>query len=143
VWDRVFAVNVKGIFLAVEYAVPEMKRQGVGVIINTGSVTAHKPPRNVAAYASSKGAVTTLTKALAQELAPANIRVNCINPTAADTPLLRNIFGAEMVRSMAREMPLGRLTEPEDVAQAALFLASDESSMVTGSSVNPDGGRML
>lgn len=143
VWDHVYAVNVRGIFLGVKYVVPEMKKAGGGVIINTGSVTGHRPPKNVSAYASSKGAVITLTKALAIELAPFNIRVNTINPTIADTPLLRGIFGGGREKEMAALMPLGRLTKPEDVACAAVYLASDEASMLTGSSINPDGGRAL
>jgi 3-oxoacyl-[acyl-carrier protein] reductase len=142
-WDNIYAVNVKSIFLAVKYVVPLMKRQGAGVIINTASSTGNRPPTNICAYASSKGAVITLTKALANELAPYNIRVNCISPTIADTPLVHNMYSNEFIEQMKEVIPLGRLATSEDVAYAALYLASDESSMVTGTSINPDGGRSI
>jgi len=141
VWDSVYAVNVKGVFLGTKYVVPEMKKAGGGVIINTGSIVGHRPPQNICAYASSKGAVIVLTKALALELAPANIRVNCINPTVSDTPLLRHAFSGKGIKALVDEIPLGRLATPEDVAHAALYLASDESSILTGACINLDGGQ--
>jgi len=146
VWDEIYAINVKGIFLAIKYAVPEMKKAGGGVIINTASIVGVRPGLSTAAYSSSKGAVIVLTKALALELAPHNIRVNCINPTATDTPLVR-WFSAydrdwgEYQKSIKSTIPLGRLAKPEDSAYAALYLASDESSMLTGTCINVDGGR--
>ncbi|GAH80062.1 unnamed protein product, partial [marine sediment metagenome] len=90
-WDQIYATNVKGIFLATKYVVPGMKRAGGGVIINTASISGVRPRVYSSAYSSSKGAVIVLTKALALELAPHNIRVNCINLVATDTPLLRRI----------------------------------------------------
>ena len=143
VWDNIYAVNVKSIFLATKYVVPLMKKAGGGVIINTGSVAGIRPGKKYCAYASSKAAVIHLTKALAAELAEYNIRVNCINPTVADTPLIRFMFNDETLESVVKAMPLGRLAKPEDVAYAALFLASEDSAMLTGSCINPDGGRSI
>lgn len=139
-WERIFAVNVKGIFLAVKYAVPEMKKNGGGVIVNTASMTAVRPLKNMSAYAASKGAVITLTKALALELASFKIRVNCINPAITETPII-SVLSEEQKRATVSTIPLGRMGKPEDMAHAALFLASDESAMLTGSSINVDGGR--
>jgi 3-oxoacyl-[acyl-carrier protein] reductase len=136
-WDRSYAVNVKSIFLGAKYAVPEMRKTGGGVIINTGSTLGVRPGmKNSSAYASSKGALNTLTKALAVELAPDNIRVNCINPTAIESP----IFSEEQRKAVESHTPLGRMAKAQDIAYAALYLASDESSMITGISLNVDGG---
>jgi len=146
-WDRIYAVDVKGIFLAAKYAVPDMKRAGGGVIINTASIQGVRPWMQSSAYASAKGAVIMLTKALAVELAPNNIRVNCISPIGTDTPLLRQaaegIGWEEFEKLVISRTPLGRLAKPEDVAYAALYLASDESSMLTGTCINVDGGRAI
>lgn len=140
-WDQIYAVNVKGIFLCAKYAVPEMKKARSGVIINIASMSGIRPRMNICAYASSKGAVITLTKALAIELASSNIRVNCINPVGTDTPLLRQALDEESMEAMIRSIPLGHLAKPEDIAYAAIYLASDESSMLTGTCINVDGGR--
>ena len=137
-WDQIYAVNVKGMFLATKYVVPHMKKAGSGVIINTGSGTANRPLASFAAYVSSKGAVNTLTKALAKELAP-NIRVNCINPAPTETPMIE-LIPKEARAEIVKSLPLQRMAKPEDMANAALFLASDESSMLTGSCINVDGG---
>lgn len=147
-WDRIYAVNVKSIFLAAKYAVPEMKKTGHGVIINTGSISGVRPRQFQCAYSSSKGAVNTLTKALALELAPSNIRVNCINPVATDTPMIRNlapegVSQQEYDRAIVSTIPVGHIAKPEDIAYAALYLASDESSMLTGTSINVSGGREI
>lgn len=145
-WDRTYAVNVKGIFFGAKYVVPDMKKRGRGVIINTASVAGMRP-RGHAAYGSSKAAAIGLTKSLAIQLAPYNIRVNVINPVATETPLLRKLFGANTDEEMGKArkqrikgIPLGRTATPEDVAYAAVYLASDESSMLTGGSINVDGG---
>jgi 3-oxoacyl-[acyl-carrier protein] reductase len=95
----------------------------------------------MSACASSKGAVITLTKQMAIELAPYNIRVNCINPVATDTPLFRDGVTEEVVKAAVESIPLSRLCKPEDVAYAALYLASNESAMLTGTYINVDGGR--
>jgi len=139
-WDQIYAVNVKGIFLTTKYVVPEMKKVGGGVIINIASLAGIRPggPRN-AAYMSSKGAANALTKALAIELAPYNIRVNCVNPILTDTPMLK-LLSEEAKKAFISIVPLGRIAKPEDVAHAALYLASEESAMLTGSSINVDGG---
>ncbi len=149
-WDRIMDTNVKSIFLACKYGVPFMKKQGEGVIINTASIGGVRPRPGISAYNTSKGAIITLTKALAVELAPSKIRVNCINPVAAETLfLVRAVTGGstkdekyeEGIKRTLESIPLGRLAQPEDVAYAALYLASDDSSMVTGVSLNVDGGR--
>ena len=145
-WDRIYAVNVKSIFFGAKYAVPEMRKGGGGVIINTASIAAVRPRLLLAAYTSSKGAAIVLTKALALELARYNIRVNAINPVAVETAMLP-LFGSEgmsteeVKKNVIPTIPLGRVIQPEDVAYAALYLASDESSMVTGTTLDVDGGR--
>jgi 3-oxoacyl-[acyl-carrier protein] reductase len=149
-WDKTMAVNVKSIFLACKYAIPIMKKQGSGVIINTGSIIAVRPRARQGAYLASKAAVVNLTKGIALEAAPYKIRVNCINPVAAETPLLDQIlrdstkeetdYEKEKEKYVA-SVPIGRLATAEDVAFAALYLASDEASMLTGTCINIDGGR--
>jgi len=139
-WDRIYAVNVKGVFLMTKYFVPEMKKAGGGVIINTASLFGVRPPKGTAAYSSTKGAVITLSKVLALELAPHNIRVNWISPTTTQTPLIKSLTEEER-KAAVNAVPLGRLAEPEDIAYAALYLASDESSMLTGTGISVDGGR--
>jgi len=146
VWDEVFNVNLKSIFLFSKYAVPLMKKQGSGVILNTASVSGIRPRPGQVPYAVSKGAVIVLTKALALELAPYHIRVNSISPVAADTPMLRKLTAhipdlEEAKKGLIASIPLGRLADAKDVANAALFLASDESSMITGINLQVDGGR--
>jgi NAD(P)-dependent dehydrogenase (short-subunit alcohol dehydrogenase family) len=144
-WDRVMAVNVKSIFLLSKHAVPVMERSGGGVIINISSGWGLRGGRNAASYCASKGAVVTLTKAMALDHAGQNIRVNCICPGDTDTPMLRNEAAqlGEPIESFltdAAHRPLGRIGTPEDIAQAALFLASDAASFVTGSILVVDGG---
>lgn len=145
-WDHVYAVNVKGIFLGAKYAIPEMKKGGGGSIINTASIGGVRIRPGHAAYAASKGAVIPLTKALAIELAPHKIRVNCINPVATESPMKdqlapEGIDLKEFERRLISTIPSGRLAKPEDIAYAALYLASDESAMVTGIALGVDGGR--
>ena len=138
-WDRIFSVNVKGIFHGAKYVIPVMKKAGSGVIINTASMTGHRPGSMQSAYASSKGAAITLTMALAGELAQYKIRVNCICPALTETPML---FHSELWEHVSdAPHPLGRLSRPEDIAQAALYLASDDASMVTGICLNVTGGQ--
>jgi 3-oxoacyl-[acyl-carrier protein] reductase len=139
VWEHIYAVNVKGTFLVLKNVVPEMKKAAGGVIINTASMLGIRPKPNVATYASSKGAIIALTKAVALELAPYNIRVNCICPMLTLTPMIKNIT-EEQRKKTASATPLGRLAKPEDMAYAALYLASDESSMLTGTIMTVDGG---
>ena len=144
-WDRIMAINVKGIFLGCKHAVPVMKKQGGGVILNTASMSGVRPRPGLSAYSASKGAAIILTKALAIELAPFKIRVNCINPVVTDTPFLEKTIDPNQLegakRAMLSTIPLGRLGQPEDIAQAALYLVSEESSLVTGVGLDVDGGR--
>ena len=145
-WDLVFATNVKSIFLTAKSIVPAMKESGGGVIINLASISGVRPRPGNLAYATSKAAVIHLTKALALEVAPFKIRVNCINPVGTVTPMLGKFFAEgisleEGKKATINTIPLGRLSMPEDVAYAALYLASDESAMLTGTSIDVDGGR--
>jgi 3-oxoacyl-[acyl-carrier protein] reductase len=145
-WDRILAVNVKSIFLTARSIVPIMREAGGGVIINLASISGVRPRPGNIAYATSKAAVIHLTKALALEVAPYKIRVNCINPVGTDTPMLGKFFAEgvsleEGKKATINTIPLGRLSLPDDVAYAALYLASDESAMLTGSGIDVDGGR--
>jgi 3-oxoacyl-[acyl-carrier protein] reductase len=147
-FDRIFNVNVKGVFYGCRAAIPQMKAQGGGVILNTASTAGIRPRPGLAVYAASKGAVITMTKALAIELAPYRIRVVSINPVATDTPMLPSFIGveqgadeAEGRRRFIGTIPWGRLNKPEDIARAAVFLASADAEMVTGTAFEVDGGR--
>jgi len=145
-WDRLFAVNAKAIFLAARHAVPIMRRQGGGVILNTVSVAAIRPRPNLLAYNSSKGAALIATKSMAIELAPDRIRVNAVCPGPGDTPMLATFVGGDTDAHRAgflSTIPLGRLCTPEDVANAMVYLASDEAAFVTGVVLEVDGGRCL
>lgn len=144
-WDRVMAVNVKGMFLLAKYAVPEMVKAGGGAIINTSSGWGLVGGQNAVSYCASKGAVVLLTKAMALDHGGQNIRVNCICPGDTDTPMLRNEaaqLGADEAHFLAEaaQRPLQRIGKPEDIAQAVLYLASDAASFVTGTALVVDGG---
>lgn len=139
-WDLVHSVNLKGVFLGIRHALPYMKKAKGGVIINTGSMSAVRPRMYAAAYVSSKAAVIMLTKAVALEVAGDNIRVNCINPVVTFTTMMSRIPEEER-QAWTETIPIGRMAKPDDMAYAALYLASDESSMVTGISLDVDGGR--
>jgi len=146
-WDRVMAVNVKSIFLLSKYAIPIMAQAGGGVIINTASGWGLVGGHKAAAYCASKGAVVLLTKAMALDHGEQNIRVNCICPGDIDTPMLRDEArqlgeSEQHFLSEAARRPLQRIGNPEDIAQAALYLASDASSFVTGTALVVDGGRL-
>jgi 3-oxoacyl-[acyl-carrier protein] reductase len=142
-WEQIFAVNVKGIFLLTKHTVPVMKRAMKGVIINNASTGAIRPRMFFSAYAGSKGAVIALTKALALELAPFNIRVNCVVPGFTETPMIE-VLNEKQKKAVADTIPLrGRAARPEDTAYAALYLASDEASALTGASILVDGGRCI
>lgn len=144
-FDRIFAVNVKGVFLGCQAVVPHFRKVGGGVIINIGSTAAVRPRPGTTAYAGTKGAVHTLTKGLAAELAPDRIRVCAIAPVATETPLLPSFLGpAEGQREkFIATVPLGRLAQPQDVANAALYLASSDAEFLTGNIVEVDGGRCV
>jgi 3-oxoacyl-[acyl-carrier protein] reductase len=141
-WDRIQAVNLKSTFLGAKYAVPRMRADGGGVILNTASTAGIRPRTGLSAYCASKGGVITLTKQLAHELAEDEIRVNAICPVATDTDMLPEFAAGDLsVESMRDTIPLGRLAEATDIAHAAAFLASDEASMITGTALEVDGGR--
>jgi NAD(P)-dependent dehydrogenase (short-subunit alcohol dehydrogenase family) len=144
-WDRVMSVNVKSVFLLSKYVVPLMRQAGGGSIINTASAWGLVGGPKAAVYCASKGAVVLLTKAMAIDHGGENIRVNCICPGDTDTPMLRDEalqLGEPSNRYLAQaaERPLQRVGRPEEIAQAALYLASDASSFVTGTSLVVDGG---
>jgi len=143
-FDRVFRVNVKSIFHALRHAVPLLAARGGGSIINTASTAALRPRPGLTWYNSSKGAVVTATKSLAGELAPRNIRVNALCPVLGDTPLAGTFMGGDTPEKRAQfvaTIPLGRMSTPADVAGAALYLASDAASFITGAALEIDGGR--
>jgi 3-oxoacyl-[acyl-carrier protein] reductase len=143
-FDRVFAVNVKGLFMFTQAVVPLMTDTG-GVIINIGSTAGLRPRPGLSAYNATKGAVHNLTKTLAVELAPHKIRVCAIAPVATDTPLLPTFLGPApgMREKFIATVPLGRLATAQDIADAALFLASDDAKFLTGNIMEVDGGRCV
>jgi len=146
-FDRLFAVNVKSIFLAARHVVPVFQQRGAGAILNIASTAAERPRAGLTWYNASKGAVVTATRSMAVELAPLKIRVNAINPVLGDTGILRAFVGGEDTeekrREILRTIPLNRLAKASDVANAALYLASDEATFVTGISLDVDGGRCI
>ncbi len=145
-FDRIFAVNVKSIYLFAKAAVPLMQGQGGGVFINVGSTAGLRPRPGLTWYNSTKGAVHTMTKSMAVELAPARIRVCALAPVAGETPLLATFMGEDTPQKreqFVNSIPLGRFSTPQDIANAALYLASDEASMITGVVLEVDGGRCI
>ncbi len=146
-FDRIFAVNVKAIYLAVQEVLPVFRRQGGGCIVNTSSTAAMRPRPGLSVYNSSKGAVNTLTKSLAVELAPERIRVNAVCPVIGETGLMETFMGVadtpENRRAFEATIPLGRFSRPEDIARAALFLACDDAEFITGVTLEVDGGRCV
>ena len=144
-FDRIYAVNVKGVFFGCQAVVPLFRLRGGGVIINIGSTAGLRPRPGLSAYNATKGAVHILTKTLAVELAPDKIRVCAIAPVATDTPLLPSFLGPApgQREKFIATVPLGRLAKPEDIANAALFLASADAQFVTGNIVEVDGGRTV
>jgi len=141
IWERTIAVNLKSVYLGAKYAIPEMKKVGAGAIINVSSVAAVKTGRggNSDAYTAAKGGVLAITRTLAVEHAPFQIRCNCIIPGAIHTPLA-GPFTPEYEEAVRNSVPLGRWGQPEDVAKLALFLACDDSSWITGQFFTIDGG---
>ena len=146
-FDRIYAVNVKSIYLMTLATVPELEKRGGGSIINTASTAGLRPRPGLTWYNGSKGAVITLTKSMAVELAPKNIRVNAINPVIGETGLLEEFMGtADTAENRARFLagiPLGRMSKPSDIANAALFLADPASHFITGIAIEVDGGRCI
>ena len=141
-WDQVMEINAKGVFLGTKYAIPEMRKAGGGSIINISSVAGLVGNHMSAAYSSSKGAVRLFTKSTAIQYASEGIRANSIHPGTIETLMTAPMLADEEYRQdRVTRTPLGRLGRPEDVAYGALYLASDESSFVTGSELVIDGGR--
>jgi len=146
-FEKLVAVNMRSIFLMARHFVPPMKRAKKGVILNIASTAAARPRPRLAWYNATKGFVVTATSAMAIELAPFGIRVNAISPVAGDTPMLKTFLGnadtPEARAAFVATIPLGRLSTPADVASAAVFLCSDEASMITGAALEVDGGRTI
>ena len=145
-FDRVFRINCKSVYLMAKAFVPHMKKQGSGSILNIASTAGVSPRPNLNWYNSSKGWMNTATRAMAVELAPFGVRVNAVNPVASETPLLASFLGEdtpEMRQKFLSTIPLGRFAQPEDIANAACYLCSEEASMVTGVCMQVDGGRCI
>jgi len=146
-WDRTLGVNLKGVYLVSKYCIPEIAKRGGGAVINMASVQGLASQRRVAAYSASKGAIIALTRTMALDHAPDKIRVNCICPGSVDTPMLRwaaDLFVPDNPDGAIKEWgalhALGRVAEASEIANVVLFLASAESSFMTGSAVVVDGG---
>ena len=145
-FDRIYAVNVKSLFLTARHAVPVMRRQGGGAFITIASTAGVRPRPGLTWYNGSKGAAIVTSRSMAAELAPDRIRVNVINPVAGETGLLAEFMGGDTPELRAKfiaTIPLGRLSRPSDVASAAAFLASDEAAFITGACIEVDGGRCI
>ncbi|MHA2101415.1 MAG: SDR family NAD(P)-dependent oxidoreductase [Candidatus Kariarchaeaceae archaeon] len=143
-WDKTIDTNLKSVFLTCQKTIPTMRKQKTGVIINNASAAAIVGSFS-AVYSASKGGILSLTKALAVDLGPSNIRVNCILPGAIETPMLdrvnKKLGDAEKIREeRIKSYPIGRFGNPEEVAKTILFLASDDASFITGASIVVDGG---
>ena len=147
IYDALYDINVRGVFIGCRAALPAMKAQNNGVIINTASGIALTPRPNLVTYAATKGAVVTFTKGLAMELAEFGIRVNALCPAAGDTPMLAEFMGGkDTAENRAKYMagiPLGKLVTGDDMGAAATYLASNEAGMITGTCLAVDGGRCI
>jgi NAD(P)-dependent dehydrogenase (short-subunit alcohol dehydrogenase family) len=141
-WDRVMAVNLRGPYLCCRQAGRWMKEKKAGKILNISSIAALRFRSNMSAYASAKAGVMNFTRALALEWAPYHINVNCIIPGGINTPMTRDYLARLTPEQIKELIPLGRIGEPVDIAQAALFLVSDESSFITGAALAVDGGEL-
>jgi NAD(P)-dependent dehydrogenase (short-subunit alcohol dehydrogenase family) len=141
-WNRTLDVNLKGVFVVSRLAIPEMIKRGGGVIINIGARSGMAGQAGRAAYCASKGGMITLTEAMAMDYAAQKIRVNCICPGPTRTPMV-DTSTPERLEYYKSRVPIGRIGEPEDIARAALYLASDEGSMVTAAILPVDGGMRL
>lgn len=150
-WDRLLAINLKGVFLGCKYAIPQMLRAGGGAIVNTASGAGLRGVPMLSTYGASKGGVVLLTQSLAMEWARQGIRVNCVCPGVVLTPMVERMLDRimavaggldreDVLQRLAESHPMGRLGQAEEVARAILFLASDEASFITGAALPVDGG---
>ena len=145
-FDRIYQVNVKSLFLTAKHAVPPMRAQRSGVFITIASTAGVRPRPGLTWYNGSKGAAIVTSRSMAAELAKDNIRVNVINPVAGETAMLADFMGQDTPERRAQfvaSIPLGRLSQPSDIATAAVFFASDEASFITGACLEVDGGRCV
>jgi meso-butanediol dehydrogenase / (S,S)-butanediol dehydrogenase / diacetyl reductase len=148
-WAEVMDVNARGVFLCCKYAIPEMLRRGSGAIVNNASINAIRGNHELVAYSASKGAVAAMTRALALDYASQSIRVNCVCPgTIEDTRMLQRKLetsadAAALRAAFIAKHPMGRMARSEEVARAALFLASEDASFITGIELPVDGGRSI
>lgn len=144
-WDKVFAVNARGVFLGTKYALPHMLKQGSGAIVNTASAAGLVGLKDRAAYCASKGAVISFTKQVAVQYAGTGVRCNCICPGTVDSPWVGRLLDQsgdpeEMRKALIARQPMGRLGEPWEIARAALYLASSDAAFVSGTALVIDGG---
>jgi 3-oxoacyl-[acyl-carrier protein] reductase len=145
-FDRIYAVNVKSLFLSAKHAVPHFRKRRDGVFITIASTAGVRPRPGLTWYNGSKGAAIVTSRSMAAELAPDNIRVNVINPVAGETAMLADFMGEDTPQKRAQfvaTIPLGRLSQPSDVATAAVFFASAEAAFITGACLEVDGGRCI
>ncbi|RZT42902.1 SDR family oxidoreductase [Cupriavidus agavae] len=146
-FDRVYAVNVKSIYWSAHHFIPHFRQHGGGNFVNVASTAGIRPRPGLVWYNGSKGAVIVASKAMAAELGPDNIRVNCVNPVIGATGLLEQFMGVpdtpENRAKFLATIPLGRMSTPQDVANACLYLASDEANFITGTCIEVDGGRCV
>lgn len=146
-FERIYAINVKSIYLTAKHMVPHFRQVGGGVFVNIASTAGIRPRPGLTWYNGSKGAVIITSKSMAAELGPENIRVNCVNPVISATGLVAEFMGVpdtpENRRKFTASIPMGRFSTPDDVANACLYLASDEASFITGTCIEVDGGRCV
>jgi 3-oxoacyl-[acyl-carrier protein] reductase len=146
-FDRIYAVNVKSLFLSAKHVVPHFRKQGHGIFITVASTAGVRPRPGLTWYNGSKGAAITISRSMAVELGPEKIRVNVINPVMGETAMLPDFMGMpdtpENRKKFLSGIPLGRFSKPSDVAAAAVFLASDEAEFITGACLEVDGGRCV
>lgn len=145
-FDRIYAVNVKSLYLTAKHAVPHFRRKRDGVFVTIASTAGVRPRPGLTWYNGSKGAAIVTSRSMAVELAPDNIRVNVINPVAGETAMLAQFLGEDTPQMRAKfiaSIPIGRFSQPSDIATAAVFFASDEASFITGACLEVDGGRCI